>query len=207
LLAAVAATPRASPGRLVAALLEEGRASCARSAGRGVTVPLAAVTWLCPKKGDPRVVGRVPRLSGNLWFSASRIAPNDDLSELSLGDLRVSLPADRPRGELSVERAVLRGLPRWGRPLGLPARARAMLLGLGLAATGVSAVLCVLRTPHPTPWVASLLALAGSLSVLLVAQMAEQGTAALAFLSAPLAAAVVIGLSVGIRRFYSRVRV
>jgi hypothetical protein len=202
LLVVVAAAPRSSPGRLVGALLAEGRASCARSAGRGITVPLAAVTWLCPKTGEPRVVGRVPRLSGNWWFSASQIAPNDDLSELSLGDLRVSLPFDRPRGELSVEHAVLRGLPQWGRPSGLPALERAVLLGLGLAATGMSTVLSVLRAPHPRPWVASFLAIAGSISVLLVARLAAESTAAVGFLAAPAAAAVVMGLSVGFRRLH-----
>jgi hypothetical protein len=125
------------PGRVAAALIVEGRRSCqgAREA-RSAVVPVVGVTWLCFPGRSPRVVGTVPRLGDRVWFSASELRPSPDLTEFAFQDLRIVTRRGQPGPNLRLEasRALVSGLPPWGRPAKLPGAVRGpMVAGFSVA--------------------------------------------------------------------------
>ena len=97
----------AAPGRIVDALLAEGRAACAatdREGRRRTRVPFVSATWLCaPERGAPRLVGRAP--IGGVVFTASDARVSDDLRRIDLDDARLALPASREGERRHVPRA------------------------------------------------------------------------------------------------------
>lgn len=135
-----------APGRFASQLIAQGRASCERAdEPRGALVPLVGVTWLCFPERTPRVAGPLPRSGGRAWFTATDLAPSDDLRRFQLRDLELMLKLNStllPRVRLRVQSAVVTGLTPWGRPARLGAARRAGLIAstaalLGLAVTGL----------------------------------------------------------------------
>lgn len=145
----VLAREAVAPGRVVNALLVEGRASCTPSATHGV--PFVSVTWLCPSDEDspPRLVGRAP--IGGVVFTADDAKVSDDLRRIELTNARVALPTTRSAdGSLSsakvhVNNLVLRGLAPWARASSLPPALRALVVTASAFFAGAVAVLAILR--------------------------------------------------------------
>jgi hypothetical protein len=142
----------AAPGRVVNALLAEGRASCAP--GETHRVPFVSATWLCFSSPDgasaPRLVGRAPL--GGLLFSAEGARVSEDLRRLELSDAQLSLaPAVQDasvptrRVRVHVGSLVLRGLAPWARASALPASLRGGLVAFSSLAAGVTAVFGIFR--------------------------------------------------------------
>lgn len=130
----------AAPGRVVNALLVEGRASCAPGATKGV--PFVSVTWLCPSsdEGTPRLVGRAP--IGGVVFTATNAKVSDDLRRIELSNARVAVP----NVKVQVDTLVLRGLAPWARASSIPPTLRAAVVTGSAILGGMVAVLGILRT-------------------------------------------------------------
>jgi hypothetical protein len=144
----------AAPGRIVGALLAEGRAACARpddtDPSRPAThaVPFVAATWLCAPTG-PRLVGRTP--IGGLVFTATGARVSDDLRRIDLDDARLTLPgAAGSKGEprltfrVHVRSLTLRGLAPFAQASSIPPFFRALVVttsGLTAASAAVLALL------------------------------------------------------------------
>lgn len=128
-----------APGRVVNALLVEGRASCTPGATHGV--PFVSVTWLCPPDDDgpPRLVGRAP--IGGVVFTAEDAKVSDDLRRIELTNARVALPS----AKVHVDNLVLRGLAPWARASSLPPTIRATVVTASAFCGGAVAVLAILR--------------------------------------------------------------
>jgi chorismate-pyruvate lyase len=139
----------AAPGRVVNALLAEGRASC--SPGETHGIPFVSATWLCPQqivKGNekPRLVGRAP--VGNVVFTAEDATVSDDLRRIELAGARLALPAGAAATNVRVrvDTLVLRGLAPWARASSLPPLVRAALVTGSALVAGCSVVAAILRT-------------------------------------------------------------
>ena len=134
----------AAPGRVVNALLAEGRASCVPGATYGV--PFVSATWLCPPGGaSPRLVGRAP--IGNVVFTAEDAAVSDDLRRIELKGARLALPgpADGGKVRVRVDALVLRGLAPWARASSLPPLLRATVVMASALVGGCAAAAAILR--------------------------------------------------------------
>lgn len=129
----------AAPGRVVNALLAEGRASCTPQATHGV--PFVSVTWLCAAddEGTARLVGRAP--VGGVVFTAEDAKVSDDLRRIELTNARLALPSVKVR----VGNLVLRGLAPWARASSLPPTFRAGVVTASAGFGGAVAVLAILR--------------------------------------------------------------
>jgi hypothetical protein len=152
----------AAPGRIVGALLAEGRAACgstADSPARGPddrsppasppathAVPFVAATWLCAP-GGARLVGRTP--IGGLVFTATDARVSDDLRRIDLEDARLAV-AGTTKGEgnltfrIRVGTLTLRGLAPFAQASSLPPWLRALVVtasGLAAASAAVFALL------------------------------------------------------------------
>lgn len=118
----------AAPGRVVNALLTQGRVACAPGATRGV--PFVSATWLCPidDHASPRLVGRAP--IGNVVFTAEDAEVSDDLRRIDLVGARLALPtgAADTTARVQVGALVLRGLAPWARASSLPPALRAIVV-------------------------------------------------------------------------------
>ena len=134
---AVLGREAAAPGRVVNALLVEGRASCRPGATHGI--PFVSVTWLCPEQGPPRLVGRAP--VGGAVFTAEDARVSDDLRRIELTQARVAVP----NVKVHVDNLVLRGLAPWARASSLPPFIRAFVVTASAFAGGAVAVLAILR--------------------------------------------------------------
>jgi hypothetical protein len=136
----------AAPGRVVNALLAEGRASCAPGATHGV--PFVSVTWLCTKD-MPRLVGRAP--IGGVVFTAENARVSDDLRRIDLDKARLALPGTEGKASPSkvrvrVDALVLRGLAPWARASSIPPVLRAAVVTGSALAAGCAAAAAILRT-------------------------------------------------------------
>jgi len=149
---AVLGRDAAAPGRIVRALIDEGRSACVHEAGRRTpathAVPFVAVTWLCTP-GTPRLVGRAPL--GGVVFTASGARVSDDLRRIDLDDARLALPSTSDEGltfRLRVGTLTLRGLAPWAQASAVPPLLRATLVtlsGLVAASATVLALLTLRR--------------------------------------------------------------
>lgn len=142
----------AAPGRIVGALLEEGRAACTRPDDRDPSrpathaVPFVAATWLCAPTG-PRLVGRTP--IGGLVFTATGAHVSDDLRRIDLEDARLALPGARGEGNLTfrvhVGTLTLRGLAPFAQASSIPPFLRAVVVTTSGLAAASAAVLALLE--------------------------------------------------------------
>ena len=142
----------AAPGRIVGALLAEGRAACGRSqdaseaAPATHAVPFVAATWLCAPSGA-RLVGRAP--IGGVVFTAMGAHVSDDLRRIDLEDARLALPAStKAEASLAVRIHVgtltMRGLAPWAQASSVPPWLRALVVtfsGLVASSAAVFALL------------------------------------------------------------------
>lgn len=138
----------AAPGRVVDALLAEGRAACLEAKApetRGV--PFVSATWLCDG-GEARLVGRSP-LGEGVVFTASDARVSDDLRRIDLDDARLAVlapvGAERPGLRVRVRQLTLRGLAPWARASALPPALRALIVTLSAASAALAAVYALLR--------------------------------------------------------------
>jgi hypothetical protein len=148
----------AAPGRIVGALLTEGRAACAPGRGDGPrepathAVPFVSATWLCAPEG-PRIVGRAPL--GGVVFAAKGAHVSDDLRRIDLEDAQLALPpAGGANGDgaftfrVHVGTLTLRGLVPWAQASSIPPWLRAVVVtasGLAAASAAVFALLMLKR--------------------------------------------------------------
>ncbi len=160
------------PGRLADRLLQAGLASCAdvRSAER-VDVPLVGVSWLCFPRARPRLVGRVPGIARDVWFSAASLSPSDELRAVSVRDLRLlgRIAGSGLEVRLHATRSRILGLPGWGRSHGLTGRTRAGTVALSAFIGAVAAAWWLIRRPRSGPMTAS--AVTGLAAVLMLSTL------------------------------------
>jgi hypothetical protein len=131
-----------APGRVVDALLDEGRTSCAQASGPATyAVPLADATWLCDPPQPPRLVAFAPGALGRLPFTALSAHLSGDLRALDLDDVHVGFgdPAKAAAFAVHAGHVHLGGLPSWARASSLPALLRGLLVACAaLAAAFIS---------------------------------------------------------------------
>lgn len=134
-----------APGRVVNALLVEGRGAC--SPGSTHVVPFVSATWLCPPEADavPRLVGRAP--VGSVLFTAEDATVSDDLRRIDLAKARLALPTSAPetKVKIRVDALVLRGLAPWARASSLPPVLRAAVVTAAALTAGCAAVAMILQ--------------------------------------------------------------
>lgn len=135
-----------APGRVVNALLAEGRASCVPNATHGI--PFVSATWLCPRDktaSPPRLIGRAP--IGNVVFTASDAHVSDDLRRIDLKDARLALPGPdaSTKVRVHVDELDLRGLAPWARASSLPPILRATVVVASSLFAGCAAGAMILR--------------------------------------------------------------
>lgn len=156
--AAVSYTPSESPGRLAARLLDEGRASCADGAlPRRVDVPLVALAWLCFREG-PKLVGHLPGVSRDAWFSVDDVQLDGDLRSLGARGLALATRLESRPLHLRVAEARVRGLRGWGRAKSATGAFRGALVGAAALASALSVALGLIRGGRPGPVAAGVLA-------------------------------------------------
>ncbi len=143
----------AAPGRIVGALLAEGRSAC-ETPSHGATpathaVPFVAATWLCAPSGA-RLVGRTPL--GGLVFTATGASVSDDLRRIDLEDARLALPAStgaKAEANLTfrvhVGTLTLRGLAPWAQASSIPPFVRAIVVTTSAVAGASAAVFALLK--------------------------------------------------------------
>lgn len=138
----------AAPGRVVNALLADGRKTCAAEASTSAatsSVPFVSATWLCAPRAAaaPRLVGRAPL--GDVVYTATSARVSDDLRRIDLDDARLSLGARGAGVRVHVERLTLRGLAPWARASALPPAFRALVVTLSALAAALAVVVALLR--------------------------------------------------------------
>jgi len=148
---AVLGRDAAAPGRIVRALIDEGRAACAQESARSTpathAVPFVAATWICTP-GTPRLVGRAP--IGGVVFTASGARVSDDLRRIDLDDARLALAASTKSEanltfKIHVGTLTLRGLAPWAQASSVPPLLRAVVVTLSGLAAASAAVLALLK--------------------------------------------------------------
>jgi hypothetical protein len=140
----------AAPGRIVGALLAEGRSACettgARRGPATHAVPFVAATWLCAPSGA-RLVGRAPL--GGVVFTATDAQVSDDLRRIELDDARLALPTAKGEGSLTfkvhVGTLTLRGLAPWAQASSVPPALRAVVVTASGMAAASAAVFALLK--------------------------------------------------------------
>ncbi len=164
----------AAPGRIVNALLAEGRGACAP--GTTHRVPFVSATWLCGAAPSgqpaPRLVGRAPL--GGIVFTAEGALVSDDLRRIELSGAQLSLltpssETSRAASHLRVRvgQLVLRGLSPWARASALPPILRGVVVSASSVAAGMMAALLIFRARRRVGRLASLtIGAAGPLAAL-----------------------------------------
>ncbi|MDB4936704.1 MAG: hypothetical protein JWP87_3676 [Labilithrix sp.] len=147
----------AAPGRIVGALLAEGRAACGAPGGEGEgrsheapathAVPFVAATWLCAPSGA-RLVGRAP--IGGVVFSATGARVSDDLRRIDLEDARLALAgSSKAEGSLTfrihVGTLTMRGLAPWAQASSIPPWLRAVVVTFSALTAASAAVFALLE--------------------------------------------------------------
>ncbi|MBS2019214.1 MAG: hypothetical protein JST00_40490 [Deltaproteobacteria bacterium] len=162
----------AAPGRVVGALLEEGRAACVQEADRDPppthAVPFVGATWLCAPSGV-RIVGRAP--IGNVVFTAKNAHVSDDLRRIDLEDAQLSLPgASRtgPVARIHVGTLTLKGLAPFAQASAVPPSFRALIVSTSgvVAAAAVVLAILTLRRRKIGPVIAVAIGASGPLAAL-----------------------------------------
>jgi hypothetical protein len=143
----------AAPGRVVDALIAQGRASCLAARRPGTRgVPFVSATWIC-RGGAARLVGRSPVGEG-IVFAASRARVTDDLRRIDLEDAQLTrLPQEPGRAALRVQvkRLTIRGLAPWARASAVPPSLRALAVTASAVLAACAAVLALLRSGGRRP--------------------------------------------------------
>ncbi len=137
-----------APGRVVDALLDEGRTSCTQATGPATyAVPLADATWLCDPPRPPRLVAFAPGPLGGLPFTALSAHLSGDLRALDLDDVHVGFgdPAKSAAFAVHAGHVHLGGLPSWARASSLPALLRGLLVACAALAAAFVSVERLLR--------------------------------------------------------------
>lgn len=141
----------AAPGRVVNALLVEGREACGRvtaDAPDTKAVPFVSATWLCSGVGAPRLVGRAPL--GGVVFTAEDARVSDDLRRIELDRARLATPTSPSLTvRVKVDALVLRGLAPWARASSLPPVLRALVVVLSALLSAGAAAAAILRQRRP----------------------------------------------------------
>jgi hypothetical protein len=144
----------AAPGRIVGALLADGRAACAEPGNRVETdtpathaVPFVAATWLCAP-GGARLVGRAP--IGGIVFTATGAQVSDDLRRIDLEDARLAVAGStKSEGNLTfrlhVGTLTMRGLAPWAQASSIPPWLRAVVVTFSALAAASAAVFVLLE--------------------------------------------------------------
>lgn len=137
----------AAPGRVVNALLAEGRSACSgdRTLGETHGIPFVSVTWLCGRE-KPRLVGRAP--VGRVVFTADDARVSDDLRRIELDGARLALPTGDDRAmkvRVGVDTLTLRGLAPWARASSLPPFLRAIVVTGSAFIAACAAAFAILR--------------------------------------------------------------
>ena len=215
----------AAPGRIVGALLAEGRAACGPSTAERTpdgapapapvsppathAVPFVAATWLCAP-GGARLVGKTP--IGGLVFTATGARVSDDLRRIDLDDARLALAGStKDEGALTfrvhVGTLTLRGLAPFAQASSLPPWLRALVVtasGLAAASAAVFALL-ELRRRRVGTVAAVAIGAAGPLAALgalrgLELRIPEVASGAwlFAFLLVPIAAVVAVAAAAAV---------
>jgi hypothetical protein len=128
----------ARPGAIAMELMYSARESCTHVGHGTSAVPFVQATWICTPESPPYLVGRAPL--GAVWFAARGAEFSGDFREVSLTDVRFSLPL----ADVHVDAATLRGMPTLLPASSVPAWLRASVLSTALllmAATTVAALL------------------------------------------------------------------
>lgn len=135
-----------APGRVVDALVQQGRSDCASTSGNqkvARAVPFVSATWLC-STDSPRLVGRAPL--GHVVFNAANAHVSDDLRRIDLDDARLLLGA--PEGaavRVHVGSLSLSGMAPWTRASSVPPFVRALVVTTSGLGTSCAVVLALLR--------------------------------------------------------------
>jgi hypothetical protein len=187
------------PGRVVAELLAQGRASCGRSSEGAVDVPIVGATWLC---AEPRLVGAPPfavpsRDDARAVYTAKGIDVSPDARRIALDDAWLTLPSASGGTRLHVARAVF-SLPPFVRASALaPAGRAALLAASGGASSILSAWLVLLLVARrETAWRLHAIALGGGgpVAALTVLHALERADAQpLLYLALPVVAVMLPG--------------
>ncbi len=201
----------AAPGRIVRALVKDGRSACSdamdRATPRTLAVPFVGATWLCGP-GGPRLVGKAPL--GNLVFSAADARVTDDLRRIDLDDARLMLPG-APGGSFALRLHVgalrLGGLAPLAQASALPPALRALIMVLAGAGASSAAVLCLLvrRRPRGGSVAAAVVGVSGPLAALVMLRGLERrvpevasGGWLLAFVLVPVVSVVAVFVVVAV---------
>jgi hypothetical protein len=132
------------------------------------------------------------------------LVPSNDLSEVSLADLRLVTrkEAETPwRLDLHATSAVVRGLPTWGRSARLPYLLRGMLVALTLSVASLAVSFAILHHGIVRRW--AVLAIAGlpAIAALLSIQRLDASSISkLAYLAVPLVPLIALAIALLARR-------
>jgi hypothetical protein len=137
-----------APGKVVNALLAEGRASCG-PAPSTKGVPFVSATWLCGE--TPLIIGKAP--IGAVLFTAENARVSDDLRRIELDGARLAIPSARVR--VRVDTLVLGGMSPWARASSLAPALRASVVALSAFGAACFVVIALLRSRRPVGSVAS----------------------------------------------------
>ena len=145
----------AAPGRIVEALLAEGRAACTTPTNGAPpathAVPFVSATWLCAPSGA-RLVGRTP--IGGLVFTATGAHVSDDMRRIDLEDARLALAGAHGPGAKSetnftfhvhVGTLTLRGLAPFAQASSVPPVLRALIVTSSGMVAACAAVFALLK--------------------------------------------------------------
>jgi hypothetical protein len=192
------ASPAETPGRLAARLLAEGRASCADDAApRRIDVPLATLAWLCFREG-PKLVGRVPGVTRDAWFTADDVEVDADLRRVATRGLALATRLESRPLNLRVGEAKVVGLRGWGRPKSLSGMLRAALIGVAALATALTTAFVVIREAAPGPVSAGVLSgLAAAAMALVLSRLDARDAGVMAYVLVPAA-----GISISTAAFW-----
>jgi hypothetical protein len=192
------ASPAETPGRLAARLLAEGRASCAAEATpRRIDVPLATLAWLCFREG-PKLVGRLPGVAREAWFSADDVWVDADLRRFATRGVSLATRLESQPLHLRVGEARFVGLRGWGRPKSLTGTLRAALIGVAALATALTTALVVIREAGPGPVSAGVLSgLAAGAMAFALSRLDARDASSAAYVLVPAA-----GISMSLAAFW-----
>jgi hypothetical protein len=150
------ATASESPGRVVARMVNAGRAACAgQRAPRRIDVPLLSTSWLCFPSG-PRLAGGVPGFHSGLWFTASAVEPATAEPAVVIDDVRIAGVVSSLRLSVHAARVRVSGLSGGGPSRRLGGTRRGFLVGLAALVTALASAWAILRggLAHPI-WAAA----------------------------------------------------
>lgn len=151
-------TTASAPGRVLAHLLEEGEAECARTDVRSSqAVPFLGASWICDPQIAPRLVGRAPM--GGVSYLAQHAETNGDVSMVRLQDARFY----REGIDLHAGTVEIRGLRPFVSPAALAPVARAATVVICALASAVLVALSLCRRGAAPEPIAPALALAAGL--------------------------------------------